>query len=206
MSDQFKDETPGNEPEQEYDESELEGWFEESAEENATAKAHGPVGQSDEDRNNLPRVNYTEFKGGFNGMVLEESLVMNVKNTMSYAEFKVDFAVNQNYPLFTAPPEGSDYEYTYRQGRIFFPNMEQIRWSSRVQPTIDPSSGSVDYGSIDYFYRQGDWYYMAGFWGEMEIQSAEPMLEIPELMEYDRQQYQAAKESQQGPPNGGQAQ
>jgi hypothetical protein len=177
----------------------------------------------------MERIPYTEFEGGFNQVVLEESFVLNLKTTMSFVDFQMNFAVNTNYPLYVAPepqnrtkdhdyePDGYDeitgeeYEipegfmtdnadseegmpavapnaeeievrYPYRRGRIFFPNMEQVRWNSRIQPYIDPSSGSVDYGSIDYFYKGEDGrYYLAGYWGELEIASGPPLLEIDEL-------------------------
>ncbi len=140
------------------------------------------------------RIHYTEFPGGFDQVVLEESFVLNLKTTMSFVEFPMEFAVNQKYPYYTAPPEDSEYEYTYRRGRIFFPNMEQIRWTSRIQPYIDPASGSVDYGAIDYFYRVGDWYYLAGYWGELEIQSGPPLLEIDEVLQKQRQPEQAGQQ------------
>lgn len=142
------------------------------------------------------RINYTDFEGGFDQLVLEESFVLNLKTTMSFAEFKMDFAVNDKYPYYTAPPEDSEYDYTYRKGRIFFPNVEQIKWSSRIQPYIDPASGSVDYGAIDYFYKLGDWYFLAGFWGEMEVQCGPPILEIEEVLEKQRAEQQQQQQQQ----------
>lgn len=206
----------------------------------------------------MARINYTEFDGGFNQVVLEESFVMNLKTTMSFVDFKINFAVNPNYPLYVAPEpppvssgqseEDSDYcdywedddedehgdhdsadsdtptenatvavqtqpdapventedaatsaepatLYPYRMGRIFFPNMEQVRWVSRIQPYIDPSSGSVDYGAIDYFYRNEEdgRYYLAGYWGELELLSGPPILEIDELKQHMMQQQQQNK-------------
>ena len=133
----------------------------------------------------MERVNYTEFPGGFNQVVLEESFVLNLKTTMSFVDFQMELAINEQYPLYTPPPEkdedGEGLDYSYRRGRIFFPNMEQVRWQSRIQPYIDPASGSVDYGAIDYFYRENETYYLAGFWGELEITCGEPILEIDEL-------------------------
>jgi hypothetical protein len=182
----------------------------------------------------MGRVNYTEFEGGFNQIVLEESFVLNLKTTMSFVDFTVSFAVNPNYPLYV-PPEpppppssgaddadsdearASDYWddeeeqeageedaspenassgdkdeepavlYPYRRGRIFFPNMEQVRWVSRIQPYIDPASGGVDYGAIDYFYRDDEdgRYYLAGYWGELDLVSGPPILEIDELKQHN---------------------
>jgi hypothetical protein len=133
----------------------------------------------------MERVNYTEFAGGFNQIVLEESFVLNLKTTMSFVDFQLEFAINENYPLYTPPPEkdedGDGLDYSYRRGRLFFPNMEQVKWQSRIQPYIDPATGSVDYGAIDYFYRENDTYYLAGYWGELEITCGEPILEIDEL-------------------------
>lgn len=156
----------------------------------------------------MERLNYTEFAGGFDQVVLEESFVLNLKTTMSFVEFQVNFAVNEKYPLWTPPeapppprvieeeyelevtggeleieeaPPPMALEYSYRTGRIFFPNMEQVRWESRIQPYIDPASGSVDYGAIDYFYREGDRYFLAGYWGELDLVSGPPLLEIDEL-------------------------
>jgi hypothetical protein len=221
----------------------------------------------------MARINYTEFEGGFNQVVLEESFVMNLKTTMSFVDFKINLAVNPNYPLYVAPEppsvpssgeEDSEYcdywedddedehgehgsshaastsvsdgptatenviddsasvavarppgdasagshqenadtagpepatIYPYRMGRIFFPNMEQVRWVSRIQPYIDPSSGSVDYGAIDYFYRNEEdgRYYLAGYWGELELLSGPPILEIDELKQHMMQQQQQQK-------------
>lgn len=174
----------------------------------------------------MGRVNYTEFEGGFNQIVLEESFVLNLKTTMSFVDFTMNFAVNPNYPLYVPPepppPPAPSYEedndeaglsdywdddeeealeeggsagddsepptilYPYRRGRIFFPNMEQVRWVSRIQPYIDPASGGVDYGAIDYFYRNDEdgRYYLAGYWGELDLISGPPILEIDELKQH----------------------
>lgn len=138
----------------------------------------------------MDRVNYTEFGGGFNQVVLEESFVLNLKTTMSFVDFQIELAINENYPLYTPPPEkdedGEGPDYSYRRGRIFFPNMEQVRWQSRIQPYIDPATGGVDYGAIDYFYLENGTYYLAGYWGELEIVSATPLLEIDELKNQPR--------------------
>ena len=37
----------------------------------------------------MERVNYTEFAGGFNQVVLEESFVLNLKTTMSFVDFQL---------------------------------------------------------------------------------------------------------------------
>lgn len=137
----------------------------------------------------MERVNYTEFDGGFDQIILEESFVLNLKTTMSFVYFDMAFAVNENYPLYVPPPqvsqsneaEENEQQYTYRRGRLFFPNMEEVRWQSRIQPYIDPASGSVDYGAIDYFYLYDGRYHLAGFWGELDILCAQPLLEIDEL-------------------------
>lgn len=178
----------------------------------------------------MDRINYTEFEGGFDQIILEESVVLNLRTTMSFVEFQMNFAVNEKYPLYTppesaspraqAPPredvfydeEEGDYvefgvegedsaseaasessaddtpAYSYRRGRIFFPNMEQVRWNSRIQPYIDPATGSVDYGAIDYFYKMEDRYYLAGYWGELDLVSGPPLLEIDELKQHEQAQ------------------
>lgn len=184
----------------------------------------------------MTRVNYTEFAGGFNQVVLEESFVLNLKTTMSFVDFQMNFAVNESYPLYVPPEpvtalEQPDFEeeyeleiegetdeesphdsappteateseeeaqprYPYRRGRIFFPNMEQVRWQSRIQPYIDPRSGSVDYGSIDYFYQGEDGrYFLAGYWGELEVQSGPPILEVDELKQHQQNQQQQRKDT-----------
>jgi hypothetical protein len=166
----------------------------------------------------MERINYSAFGNGFETVVLEDSFVLNLKTTMSFVEFQMNFAVNEQYPLYVKPekheshhhehdddseyevPEGfmqegaeeyakEDIQYPYRKGRIFFPNMEQVSWVSRIQPYIDPRNGLVDYGSIDYFYKGEEGrYYLAGYWGELEISSGEPLLEIDELKEHQQNQ------------------
>ncbi len=169
----------------------------------------------------MERVNYTDFEGGFNMVVLEESFVLNLKTTMSYVDFQLELAINENYPLYTPPeapqsveplededsdgeaPEGFDMskegeaessQFSFRRGRLFFPNMEQVKWQSRIQPYIDPRTGSVDYGSIDYFYKQENTYFLAGYWGELEVVSGPPLLEIDELKNQPRPQPNAASQ------------
>lgn len=173
----------------------------------------------------MEKIDYTEFEGGFDQIILEESFVLNLKTTMSFIDFQMEFAINERYPLYTPPEEPDnhnhqsayseeedEYElevvddeiqateastlipaeipeeikeertrYSYRRGRLFFPNMEQVRWNSRIQPFIDPASGLVDYGAIDYFYLLDGCYYLAGYWGEIEVISGKPILEIDEL-------------------------
>jgi hypothetical protein len=169
----------------------------------------------------MERTVYSQFGGGFENVILEESFVLNLKTTMSFVEFQVNFAVNEQYPLYVKPeksdaaqqnseedseyeiPEGfmqegleesGEVEHPYRRGRIFFPNMEQVSWKSRIQPYIDPRNGLVDYGSIDYFYQGEDGrYYLAGYWGELEISSGIPLLEIDELKDHQQRQYEQAK-------------
>lgn len=176
----------------------------------------------------MERVNYTEFGGGFDTVVLEESFVLNLKTTMSFVDFQMELAINEKYPLYTPPqanskpvepeneseeegdvPEGFDMtqeedeespQYSYRRGRIFFPNMEQVKWQSRIQPYIDPASGTVDYGPIDYFYKSGDAYFLAGYWGELEVMSGPPLLEIDELKAHE---LKMKNQSQSTPSQGG---
>lgn len=172
----------------------------------------------------MERVNYTDFQGGFNMVVLEESFVLNLKTTMSYVDFQLELAINENYPLYTPPeprqkpetadedeqegeiPEGFDMskdgeeeevKYSYRRGRIFFPNMEQVKWHSRIQPYIDPGTGTVDYGSIDYFYKEENTYFLAGYWGELEVTSGPPLLEIDELKNQPKAQQETAPKGQE---------
>jgi hypothetical protein len=178
----------------------------------------------------MERINYSDFGNGFETVVLEESFVLNLKTTMSFVEFQMNFAVNDKYPLYVKPekhdqgasphedddsefevPEGfmqegadeyakDDIEYPYRKGRIFFPNMEQVTWVSRIQPYIDPRNGLVDYGSIDYFYQGEEGrYYLAGYWGELEISSGKPLLEIDELKEQYQNQPKANNQANPRP-------
>ncbi len=92
-------------------------------------------------------------------------------------------------------PEEEGPQYSYRRGRIFFPNMEQVKWQSRIQPYIDPGTGTVDYGAIDYFYKEENTYFLAGYWGELEITCGEPLLEIDELKNQPRTQPGAQNEA-----------
>lgn len=171
----------------------------------------------------MERVNYTDFGGGFDTVVLEESFVLNLKTTMSFVDFQLELAINEKYPLYTPPeaplqrapeeldeeegeiPEGFDMskegdeespKFSYRRGRIFFPNMEQVKWQSRIQPYIDPATGTVDYGAIDYFYKQEDTYFLAGYWGELEVTSGPPILEIDELKNQPKQPQNQASPGQ----------
>ncbi len=61
-----------------------------------------------------------------------------------------------------------------------FPEVERIIW---VEVYMFPSKdldGEIDFGNIDSFIYDGEYYNLSGDWGELKIQSAKPTIKFIE--------------------------
>lgn len=89
-------------------------------------------------------------------------------------------AVMTETHLDFGPPESGQL-YRYRRIAVRFPNVRQVEWLQ--QPPLrgqeDPD-GTIDYGNIDFFTRSGDRSHLGGYWGEVEIRSDLPVVDLLE--------------------------
>lgn len=121
--------------------------------------------------------NYTDFSE-FENVFLEDSFVLRIKTTASLAEFLVETVLTKNHLLYEKPKKNE--QYCYKKGIINFPNVKQIIW---IEITIFPSVDinlEVDFGNIDSFFYENDFYSMSGEWGRVKIKSQNPTIKFIE--------------------------
>lgn len=69
-------------------------------------------------------------------------------------------------------------QYCYRSGLLSFPNVRRVEWIQKSMIPFTDETGAVDYGNIDEFYRTDEHYYLSGDWGQLEVESSPPSLQI----------------------------
>jgi len=118
---------------------------------------------------------YTQLPG-FEHVYLEDSYVLDLQINRSSVEFSLLVVLLEQHRLYKPPTP--DEQYCYRSGWLRFPNVERTEWLEKsVKPYTD-ATGTVDYGNIDEFFAVDRHYYIRGDWGELEIVSSPPMLQI----------------------------
>jgi hypothetical protein len=107
---------------------------------------------------------------GFEALYLEDSYVLDVRETGRAVIFVMDFVLTRQRQA-CQPPKPNE-QYCYHRGQIEFVGPETVNWMRReFRPTTDPD-GSVDYGNIEIFQNTGTVYQVAGEWGEVHIGAA----------------------------------
>lgn len=110
----------------------------------------------------------------FEHVYLEDSFVLGIEELEEQVIFNLAVVLVESHPLYVTPKE--DEQYCYKRGRIFFHNVESVRWINKnMQPATD-ANGEVDFGNIDVFELTVNGYYLEGSWGEMTIKSSKPLL------------------------------
>lgn len=77
--------------------------------------------------------------------------------------------------------------YPYRRIAIRFPNVRRLEWVRPLDLTgsTDPD-GTVDYGNIDWLSWRGDTFGLGGDWGEVELESDPPVIDMLDVEDQPR--------------------
>lgn len=109
---------------------------------------------------------------------LEDSYVLRIKTDSNSAEFRLSVVLTENHPLYN-PPKQDEY-YCCKKAVLSFPAATEIIWVEvNIDPAID-ANGEVDFGNIDSFFYNDQYYELSGSWGELKIQSAKPTIKFME--------------------------
>lgn len=120
-------------------------------------------------------VEYYSFQG-FENVFLEDSFVLNIKTSQILAEFLVEIILTEKHRLYSKPKPNE--VYCYKKAKISFPKIENIVWIEvNICPSID-ANNEVDFGNIDSFFYENDFYNISGDWGEVKIQSQSPTIKF----------------------------
>jgi hypothetical protein len=121
------------------------------------------------------RIPYPELHG-LEHVYLEDSYVLDLCVSVGSVEFTLDVVLTSGHALYQTP--SPEHVYCMRQAVLRFSRATtvQVSWSGAM-PATD-AAGEVDYGNIDVLYREGARYHIGGPWGDMDVVSDAPVLDI----------------------------
>ncbi|MDQ2091941.1 hypothetical protein [Marimonas arenosa] len=111
---------------------------------------------------------------GFEHVVLQDSYVLDIKQTEDEIVFEVEFVVCEDAPQFQSPKP--DEQYCYALGRIVFSGVTEVVDFQRTAVAFTDASGNVDLGNIDTFSKTHQGYELSGDWGKLVVTSSPPRL------------------------------
>ncbi len=123
------------------------------------------------------RLDYFNFPG-FENIYLEDSYVLEIKTNSTSVEILLEAVLTEQHSLYTNP--NSNEQYCYKKIVIHFPDAESVIWIDRKMISYTDANGEIDFGNIDEFYLENDFYRLSGDWGELKIKSGKPIIEYIE--------------------------
>lgn len=114
--------------------------------------------------------NYFEIEG-LRNIYLEDSYVIDIKETESCIIFYMVFVLKPAHSCYSEPL--SNEQYCYKNGAIEFIDCSSINWISRTKQAFIDRNKNVDQGNIDTFIRKGAINYLEGDWGVVEFTNSE---------------------------------
>ena len=114
---------------------------------------------------------------GIEALYLEDSYVLGVREGTTDVRFELEAVLTEDHPKWSPPKPGE--QYAYLRVDLVFPNPRRVEWIERAMRPITDASGEIDYGNIDSFEWQTDFYELLGEWGHVRIESDAPVLVEP---------------------------
>lgn len=102
---------------------------------------------------------------------LEDSYVLSIDEVAGSLIFELEAVLTQGHPQYEKPKNGE--QYCYRKVLLRFSSVDSIEWLDRRLTGFEDSTGEIDYGNIDSFFRGEDLYVLSGDWGRVIIRGGE---------------------------------
>ncbi len=110
----------------------------------------------------------------FNNLYLEDSFVLNIKAETNYVEFLLEVVLTENHPLYLPPC--NQEQYCYKKAKLRFFNATEITWIEKTNVFFTDANNEIDYGNIDEFFKEENYFYLSGDWGKLRI--VEPLISL----------------------------
>lgn len=119
---------------------------------------------------------------GLEHVYLEDSYVLDVDTRGGEVRVDLEAVVLPGHPAYQPPRAGE--QYCYLAGVLRFTGARDVdlRRSGR-SPSVDPD-GSTDYGNVDVFRVDGEWFELHGDWGSLRLRADPPELHVYPLPEH----------------------
>jgi len=112
----------------------------------------------------------------FENIYLEDSYVLSISSSQDYVFFLLDLVLTEAHPAYANP--SPEEQYCYRKAHLKFQNANRINWIKKNMNKFTDANKEIDYGNIDVLCFSNQDYYICGDWGELEINSPPPTIEI----------------------------
>lgn len=116
---------------------------------------------------------------------LEDSYVLAIHEYDDRVVFDLDIVLREGHPSYEQPHDGEPY--CYRKASLCFLGVSSVEWMQKHFIQFADAAGEVDYGNIDSFTKDGDYYLLEGDWGNVRIRCSSVELNLA-VYNYDREQ------------------
>lgn len=120
-------------------------------------------------------INYYELPG-LENIYLEDSYVLDIQISNTSAQFLLDLVITKNHPKYKHPSPKE--QYCYKKSWLQFNQLKEFNWIKKIMYPYRDANEEIDYGNIDALIFLNEKYNLYGDWGEIEIISAPPIVEI----------------------------
>jgi len=114
--------------------------------------------------------------GDLDGYYFEDSYIERIVWTENNLTFTLLVVLRESHERYTEPP--ADEQHCYHKATLEFRDVSRCEWQSlNIVPVIDPD-GSMDFGNLDSFVCTKGRYQLSGEWGQVEVESAVPVVRL----------------------------
>ena len=79
----------------------------------------------------------------------------------------LEVVLTENHPSYVPP--SSQEQYCYKKAKLSFSNAKKITWIEKSNVFFTDANNEIDYGNIDEFFKEENYFYLSGDWGELAI-------------------------------------
>jgi hypothetical protein len=110
-----------------------------------------------------------------NGYYFEDSYVLSIEEKPNEVSFRLDVVLTKDHAAYrTSEPKE---QYCYRRAVLRLPVTKRPYWFSRRNDPATDATGETDLGNIDTFRCCDGVFKLSGNWGEVEVESRDPVVD-----------------------------
>ncbi len=113
---------------------------------------------------------------GLDGVYLEDSFLLDVRQVRNTIEFFLDVVLRESHNNYQPPQAGE--QYCYRRAHLVFRDVVRANWTDLSFVGALDGDEETDFGNIDEFIIRDGNFCLAGEWGQVQITSKAPEIEL----------------------------
>lgn len=113
---------------------------------------------------------------GLDAVYLEDSFVLDIRQVRNTIEVFLDVVLQEIHDSYQSPR--ADEQYCYRRARLIFRDVNRANWTNLSFVGAFDGNEETDFGNIDEFVFRDGSYCLSGEWGQLQISSKTPEIEL----------------------------